>query len=104
MCLNAFQCQPVAAEYSFKAIAQVADARTIKCLDSDKISLATRSLHIITDWLLIPVPLIIIWRMQMQLSKKLRLMSVFVVGLISSIASMMRNVFIVAPTLDVTSE
>lgn len=42
--------------------------------------------------------------MQMQLSKKLRLMLVFVVGLISSIASMMRNVFIVAPTLDVTSE
>ena len=40
----------------------------------------------------------------MQLSKKLRLMSVFVVGLVSSIASIMRNVLIIAPTPDVTGE
>lgn len=104
VCLNAFQCQPVAAEYSFKAVAQVADPRTIKCLNGDKIGLATRCLHIITDWLLIPVPLIIIWRTQMKLSKKLRLMSVFAVGVVSSIASIMRNVLVVAPTPDVTCE
>ena len=38
----------------------------------------------------------------MRLSKKLRLMSVFAVGLVSSVASIMRNVLIVAPTPDFT--
>lgn len=92
------------AEYSLKAVAKVADPHTIKCLNGDQIGQATRYLHIITDWLLIPVPLIIIWRTQMPLSKRLRLMSVFAVGLVSSLASITRNVLIAAPKPDFTCE
>ncbi|KAL8703985.1 MAG: hypothetical protein Q9201_002855 [Fulgogasparrea decipioides] len=101
--LNAFTCVPVATWYSLQAIAKVnRPMKDIKCLDKDAISIATRNLHIITDWLLIPVPLIIIWRTKMKLQKKLRLMSVFAVGLVSSVASIARNILIAKPTLDQT--
>lgn len=78
------------------------DPRTIKCLDENVISLAPRIIHIVTDWLLLPVPLIIIWRLQMPLARKLRLMLVFCVGLISSVASIMRNILSKRVTTDLT--
>lgn len=90
--LNIFPCSPIATYFTLQSIAEVADPKTIKCLDQNAISLATRYLHIITDWLLLPVPLIIIWRLQMPVSRKVRLMLVFCVGLISSVASIIRNV------------
>ena len=43
----------------------------INCLDQNAISLTTRHCHIVTDWLLLPVPLIIIWRLQMHFSRKI---------------------------------
>ena len=87
--LNTFPCLPIAALYNLQAIP---DAPVIKCLDLNKISLATRILHIVTDWLLIPIPIIVIWQLQMSLSKKIRLMLVFVIGVMSSIAGIIRNV------------
>lgn len=90
--LNLFPCSPIAVSFTLQAIAKVPDPRTIKCLDTDAISLATRSLHIVTDLLLLPVPIIIVWRLQMRLSRKVRLMLVFCVGIVSSIASIMRNI------------
>lgn len=92
---NIFPCSPIAAYFSLQSIAQVADPRTIKCLDQEAIGLATRYVHIITDWLLLPVPLIVIFKLQMPLGKKIRLMLVFCVGFISSLASIIRNVLTV---------
>lgn len=100
--LNIFTCLPVATSFTLQAIAKVPDPRTIKCLNLNSVSLATRILHIITDWLLLPVPIIIIWRLQMPVSRKIRLMLVFCVGVISSIASVMRNILISRATLDLT--
>ncbi len=65
----------------------------IKCLDLNAIILAIRIYHTVTDWLLLPVPLIIILRLQM-LYRKLRLMLVFCVGFFSSFASIIGNVLI----------
>lgn len=87
-------------------MAQVPDRKTIRCLDQDAISLATRYSHIVTDWLLLPVPLIIIYRLQMPVGKKVRLMLVFCLGFISSVASIVRNVLVTRETspFDVTCE
>ena len=52
------------------------------------------SINIITDWFLLPVPLIIIWRLQIPLSWKIRLILVFCMSFISSIASIIRNILL----------
>ena len=99
-----FACSPVATTYTLQAVASIANPRTIRCLDQNAISLATRTVHIVTDWLLLPVPLIIIYRLQMPLKRKLRLGFVFCLGLISSIATIVRNVLITKVTTDMTCE
>jgi hypothetical protein len=97
-----FSCSPTAVFFSLQYIGKMRDPRTIKCLNQDAISLAPRIIHIVTDWLLLPVPLIIIWQLQMPLARKLRLMIVFSVGLISSVASIMRNILSKRVTTDLT--
>ena len=64
-------------------------------LDQEAIGLATRYVHIVTDWLFLPVPLIVIFKLQMPLGKKFRLILVFCVGFISSLASIIRNILTV---------
>lgn len=100
--LNAFQCSPAAVFFSLPFIGKLPDPRIIKCLDKEVINLTTRLLHIVTDWLLLPVPLIIIWRLQMPFGRKIRLMLVFCVGLMSSIAGIMRNILSPRVTTDLT--
>lgn len=87
VCINTFICSPVATGFMLQAIAEVPDPRTIKCLDASAVYTATRVLHILTDWFLLPIPLIIIWQLKMSLGRKIRLMSIFSVGFISTVAS-----------------
>jgi len=100
--LNMFQCSPVAAGYSLKAIAVMPNPRQIVCLNRNAISLAIRSLHIITDFALLCVPIIVVCRLQLPVKKKFRLCIVFCVGGVSCIASVVRNVIILHPTTDLT--
>ena len=100
--LNIFSCSPIATAFTLSSIGKMEDPRKIECLDRNAISLATRAVHIITDWLLLPVPLIIVWRLQMPLRKRIKLMLVFGIGLISSIASIVRNILSERATIDVT--
>lgn len=92
--LNVFVCSPIPTHYNILAIARVKDPHSIKCIDENALGLSTRALHIITDWFLLPVPITIIWRLQMPLTRKIRLILIFCVGFISSVASIMRNVLI----------
>lgn len=100
--LDTFACSPGGVVFSLQAIAKVPDPGTIKCLNFRSISVATRTLHIVTDWLLLPVPIIILWQLQMPLSRKIRLTLIFCVGVISSIASIMRNILVDRVTPDLT--
>ena len=104
--LNIFPCSPIPTYFTLQSIARVPDPKTIRCLNQDAISLATRYSHIVTDWLLLPVPLIIIYRLQMPVGRKIRLMLVFCLGFISSAASIVRNVLVTRQTnqFDVTCE
>ena len=99
--LNIFPCSPIATYFTLQSVAEVPDPTTIKCLNLNAISLAIRIRHTVTDWLLLPVPLIITWQLQMPLSRKIRLMLVFCVGFISSLASIIRNVLTQELTSDV---
>ena len=102
--LNVFTCRPIATAFTLQAFAKVQDPRTIKCLNTNAVSLSTRSLHNITDGIMLPVPLIIIWRLQMPMPRKIRLMLLFCMGLLSSIASIVRNYLIDGPDLDASCE
>lgn len=64
----------------------------------------TRLLHILTDSLLLHIPHIIICQLQMPLGRKVRLISVFCVGFISSIASVATMILVGRIKLDITCE
>lgn len=100
--LSIFTCSPTATFFTIESIAELPDPRVVKCLDANAISLAARISHIVTDWLLLPVPLVIIWRLQMPLSKRLRLMAIFCFGFISSIAAVLWGSKINRATTDLT--
>lgn len=99
-----FNCNLIPAYFTLQAIAKVPNPCTIRCLNQDQLGLATRSVHIIIDLLLLPVPLIITARLQMPLGRKIRLMFVFIIGFISSVASIMRNILYQRVGPDATCE
>ncbi|KAF7875017.1 hypothetical protein EAF04_002189 [Stromatinia cepivora] len=93
--LNMFQCLPVPAGYSLWYVGGIADpASTIHCLNRTSISYGTRILHILTDVALLCVPIVIVLRLQMPKVKKYRLVAVFAIGGASTLASIVRNVFV----------
>ena len=47
-------------------------------------------LHVVFDLFLLPVPLIVIWRLQMAISQRIRLVFLFSIGLLSMIGAVMR--------------
>ena len=111
VCLNLFQCTPVAVTYSLRSLALLDDPKNeVKCLGRVEsrmqtrisIKIATRSLHVITDVALLFVPLFIIYRLQASLGKKLRIGFLFCIGLVSFLATIMRNVKINTPSVDAT--
>ena len=58
-------CRPIATAFTLQGIAKIQYFRTMKCLNNtNAVSFSTRSLHIFTGWLIPPVPVIIIWRLQ----------------------------------------
>ncbi|PQE30516.1 integral membrane protein [Rutstroemia sp. NJR-2017a WRK4] len=93
--LNMFQCLPVPAGYSLWYIGAIPDPKTtMVCLNRVAISYATRILHILTDVALLCVPITIVIRLRMPRAKKYRLIAIFAVGGMSTLASILRNVFI----------
>lgn len=102
VCLNTFGCTPLSIHYTLQSLVETKDPKAVKCLPSVKVSNYTRIVHIVTDWLLLPVPLIIIYRLKMPWSQKLRIMFVFSVGVTSSIASIVRNTQIYHNSVDST--
>lgn len=93
--LNMLQCLPVPAGYSLWYVGAIANPKTtIVCLNRLGISYATRILHILTDVALLFVPIAIVIRLKMPRAKKYRLIAVFAIGGMSTIASILRNVFV----------
>ncbi|KAI1386453.1 uncharacterized protein F4822DRAFT_316870 [Hypoxylon trugodes] len=100
--IQAFQCLPVPVRYSLIAIGSLTDPTQIKCLNMSAVSLATRVLHILTDVALLCVPITIMARLQMPWKKKARLISIFALGGMSTLASILRNIDIFHYNNDIT--
>ncbi|KAI9680560.1 MAG: hypothetical protein M1817_004000 [Caeruleum heppii] len=87
--MNVFQCSPQSAPFD---LATFGRANSVKCLKQTQMQTAFNVIHIITDFVLLLVPVAVLWKLQMSLTQKLRLMFVFSLGAISCIASVMRMV------------
>ena len=68
------------------------------------VKISTRSLHAATDVALLFIPIIIIYKLQIKWSKKLRIGAVFAIGLVSFFATIMRNLKLLRRSEDPTWE
>lgn len=59
-------------------------------ITTSKPNMAISILHVMFDLFLLPVPLIVIWRLQMATSQRIRLLFLFSIGLLSMIGAIMR--------------
>ena len=84
-----FDCTPFA---NFSVVQAGKLAHPQKCDNLDKLNISLAAIHIATDFTLLSVPLIVLYKMQMSTTKKLRLGFLFSVGSFSCIGSVMRNV------------
>ncbi|KAH6658755.1 hypothetical protein BKA67DRAFT_558975 [Truncatella angustata] len=100
--LQAFQCIPVPARYSLIYIGSMADPHEFKCIDTKAVSLATRTLHMVTDIALLCVPITILVRLKMPTRKKARLIFIFALGGMSTFASILRNIGVLRYSDDIT--
>ena len=98
--VNLFRCRPPAAHYSLIAAGQ--PSTIPHCLSERAISLPLSVVHIIFDFALLSVPIIVLIKVQMSFAKKVRLMFLFSVGSVSCIGSVMRQISSDKSVLDIT--
>ena len=84
-----FDCVPFE-NFSMAQIGKAAEPQ--RCLDLNTMNLALASIHIATDFSLLCVPIIVLYKMQMSVTKKLRLGFLFSIGSVACIGSVMRMV------------
>ena len=87
--LEMFKCHPAASHYSLIRIGQVENS--VQCLQFSDIGIALSAVHVAFDFALLSVPLIILYKIKMNLAKKIRLAILFSIGSVSCIASAMRH-------------
>lgn len=84
-----FKCIPPGAHYSMIRFGE--GVKPLRCLDWENVGIAFSSIHVTFDFALLSVPLIILYKIKMDRSKKIRLAFLFSVGAVSCIASAMRH-------------
>lgn len=87
--VSIFGCSPRNAHYSLIEFGRV--DRPVKCLNPNTIGITLSTFHVVFDFALLSVPLIILYKINMNLSKKLRLAFLFSVGSMSCIGSALRQ-------------
>lgn len=86
-----FQCTgPV--DLKFSLLARGRHATLDKCIDGNKLGYGLAIVHSFLDFCLLSIPLIVLYQMNLTLSKKIRLGFLFSVGLVSCIGSVMRQI------------
>lgn len=84
-----FQCQPPLATYDAIAAGKLADPP--KCRSTSEVGTVLSIIHVIMDFCLLTVPIIVLWKIQMHWTTKLRLYFVFSIGATSCIGSVLRQ-------------
>jgi hypothetical protein len=88
---TAFQCTPIAARWSFEALARI-DKADYKCINNVKFQLGIRGMHIGTDFLLLLFPIFVLRNVRIPLRKKIGICLVFSTGTACIVSSLIRNV------------
>lgn len=86
--INVFQCKPAGSQYDLIEYGQLKNPT--KCLDESILNNTFLICHVIFDFALLSVPLILLFKMKMTTSRKIRLGFLFSIGSISCIGSAMR--------------
>ncbi|KAL8742698.1 MAG: hypothetical protein Q9190_004866 [Brigantiaea leucoxantha] len=100
--VNIFQCRPALPNFDL-AILGGWDLDQQQCIhDSNNIVVAFSAIHSAMDFVLLAIPIYILFQMQMSPGKKIRLAFLFSVGFVSCLGSIMRQIVQKAKHPDIT--
>lgn len=88
--VNVFQCNPPIAEYDLIAVGKLQNPP--RCANNNTFGIPLSIIHVAMDFCLLMVPIIVLWKIQMHWSTKIRLYFVFSIGAMSCIGSVMRQI------------
>lgn len=86
---NLLQCHPFSAGFDLIAAGKLPDPA--QCFPIQQIMIAFNVIHIGMDFCLLTVPIIVVWKVKMNLKTKIRLFFVFSIGAVACIGSIMRQ-------------
>ena len=98
LCTNLFGCSPAVSLYNLEAIGKV--QKPIKCFDPNTLGIALSTVHVVFDFALLSVPMIVLYKIKMSLEKKIRLGFLFSVGTMSCVGSALRQHYQVQKSAD----
>ncbi|KAL2064284.1 hypothetical protein VTL71DRAFT_4778 [Oculimacula yallundae] len=85
-----FQCNPAYAGWDPIRVAR--EGKEFKCISDNIVGSTLSVIHVIMDFALLSVPLIVLWKVRMGWGTKARLYFVFSIGAMSCIGSVMRQI------------
>lgn len=88
--MTVFQCNPQAASFDLIAAGKLNSPK--KCLSENQIGISLSTIHVVMDFCLLSVPIIVLWKVQMPWSAKFRFFVIFGIGAMSSIGSVLRQI------------
>ena len=101
--IEVFKCTPVLTQWGFLGFGRPANPPS-HCIKAKSYGLALSAIHIIFDFALLSVPLIVLSKMRMSTSKRVRLIFLFSIGSVSCIGSVMRQIIAFRKSKDMTCE
>lgn len=88
--MNVFQCIPVSGNFDSVAMGKL--DKPPKCMTENELGFSLSSIHVVMDFCLLAVPIIVIWKVQMRWAAKIRFTIMFGIGGVSAIGSLVRQV------------
>ena len=101
--VEVFKCSPPLKQWGLLGFGRPRNAPS-HCLKVKDYALPLNILHIIFDFALLSVPVIVLSKMKMSTSKRVRLLFLFSIGSVSCIGSIMRQVVSMQKSTDMTCE
>lgn len=88
--INVFQCDPPSANFDSVAAGKL--PTQAKCISDDYLGTTLSVAHAVTDFCLLAVPIIVLWKVQIHRTTKIRLYLIFSIGAFSCVSSVLRQV------------
>lgn len=98
--LEVFRCHPLLGSWNMKSYG-IKD-QPVSCIPITQYGLALNIIHVILDFALLSVPVVVFCKMKMNMSKRIRLIFLFSIGCVSVIGSVNRQIIMVQNPLDLT--